>query len=212
MKKALARYAPVIIGVVVLALLMSAGIYFVANLKSDAAQKKVVQQITVIKPPPIKEEPPPQEEIEEEVEEQIKDEPLDEPEPVPDQGADEPVGEELGLDAEGTAGGDSFGLKAKKGGRGFLGGGSAYGNYLKTEINKAITQSEALKYLDYVAVVSIELAPSGRFEKIKVELEDGDDSTRKKLLAFFESMGGVNRSVPLEEKESVFRMKIRSVI
>ena len=36
---------------------------------------------------------------------------------------DAPPGDELGLDAEGGAGSDGFGLRAKKGGRGLIGGG-----------------------------------------------------------------------------------------
>ncbi|HAZ42809.1 MAG TPA: TonB-dependent receptor, partial [Methylococcaceae bacterium] len=41
----------------------------------------------------------------------------------PEQAEEPPPGENLGVDADGAAGGDSFGLVGKKGGSGFLGGG-----------------------------------------------------------------------------------------
>ena len=74
-------------------------------------------------PPP----PPPEEKVD-----------LAEPEPEPQPSNDPPPGEQLGLDAEGAAGADGFGLAARPGGRDLLAsGGSAYAWYaglLKSEI------------------------------------------------------------------------------
>jgi len=175
MNKSILRYSPVIVGVLLVALIIGLGVYFILGLKDAPKQKKVVQQITVIKPPPPpKEPPPPPEQEEEEIEEKMEEEIADEPEPTPDQGPDEPAGEELGLDAEGTVGGDSFGLRAKKGGRGLLaGGGGGYGGYVKAEINKALLRDDALKYLDYVAVVTLSMARDGSFRKVAIAMRDG---------------------------------------
>ncbi|WP_052700215.1 hypothetical protein [Methylocucumis oryzae] len=87
---------------------------------------------SIAPPPPPKVEKPPEPEVKNEVEQ-----PEPEPEePLPDV-ADEPPPGDLGLDAEGTAGSDGFGLAARKGGRGLLGGGGGgdpyawYGGLIK---------------------------------------------------------------------------------
>src|SRR5262245_757872 len=82
------------------------------------APKKLVQEIKVIRPPPPEElPPPPPPPPEEEVD-------LNEPEPQPDPVAsNEPPPGNLGLDAEGSAGSDGFGLMGRKGGRDLLGSG-----------------------------------------------------------------------------------------
>jgi TonB family protein len=83
--------------------------------------KKMVQEITVLRPPPPpppEEQPPPPEQPEEEV-----DVPEPEPEPAPTDAP--PAGEQLGLDAEGGAGSDGFGLAARPGGRELLGTGGS---------------------------------------------------------------------------------------
>ena len=207
----LVRYAPLIIGVLLVFLLLGTGLYFVLGIKSAPEQKKVVQQITVIKPPPPPPEPPPPEEIEEEIEEKLEEEVPEDPEPLPDPGADEPAGEELGLDADASAGGDSFGLKARKGGRGLLAGGG-FAAYLKAEVNNSLIQDETLKYLDYIAVITLYLAENGAFERIVIDMKKGSDKTRMALERFFDEMGGVARSVPIEEQGKPLKMRISSVI
>jgi protein TonB len=211
MKKFLTRYSPVIIGVLLVLLLIGFGVRFVLSLESAGEQKKVIQQITVIKPPEPEPEPPPPEEPEEEIEEELEEEIPDDPEPLPDQSADEPSGEELGVDADATAGGDSFGLKARKGGRGLLAGGG-YGAYVKAEINKVIVRDEQLKYMDYMAVVSFMLAADGRFTQVQVDMENGNEKAEKRLKDLFFEMGGLARNVPIEEQSRVFKLRISSIL
>jgi len=132
------RNLPLLIGVV-FTLLIAGGVYFLQDLfKKPAQPKKQMQQITMVQMPPPPPPPPPEQkppEPEPEPEKIPEPEPEPEPEPTPEQ-APEPAGEELGVDAEGGAGGDAFGLLGKKGGRGLLGsgGGSAilwYGGQVK---------------------------------------------------------------------------------
>jgi hypothetical protein len=96
-------------------------------------RKRQVQMVTLVKPPPppkIKEKPPePEVKKKEEV---IEPEPEPEPEPADDQSQDDtPPGDDLGLDADGGAGTDGFGLKGKKGGRALIGGGLGKGSLLR---------------------------------------------------------------------------------
>jgi outer membrane biosynthesis protein TonB len=110
----------------VAALVLAAGAFGLKTLLTDdgTKRKRQVQMVMILKPPPP---PPPPPEIKEEpkepeVKEEIKE--PDEPDQMEDQAQDDtPVGEELGLDADGSAGSDAFGLKAKKGGRALIGGG-----------------------------------------------------------------------------------------
>lgn len=82
--------------------------------------KRIVQHVTLIAPPPP---PPPPEKKPPEPE--PREEPIEPPEPrerpvkAPEE-AEKPAEERLGLDAEGDAGGDPFGLEARRGGRALL--------------------------------------------------------------------------------------------
>ncbi|MDP2903095.1 MAG: energy transducer TonB [Methylovulum sp.] len=136
------RNLPLLIGIV-LTLLIAVGVYFLQDRFQKPAQpKKQMQQITMIQPPPP---PPPEQKPPEQAPEPEKlpePEPEKEPEPAPEE-AEEPAGEELGVDAEGGAGSDGFGLIGKKGGRGLLGGtgGSAilwYGGQVKRSIEEEL--------------------------------------------------------------------------
>ena len=142
-------------------------------------QEKVIQQISLVQPPPPPpppkiEEPPPQEEIEE-IEE------IEEPE-MPDEAAedladDTSLADDLGLDADGVAGSDGFGLKAKKGGRGLLGGGHRFGRYagiIKNDVQKLLSGVDEVRKDKYTIVVEIWIAPTGRIDRADLVNTTGD--------------------------------------
>jgi TonB family protein len=113
---------------------LGGGIYIIKMALTDTAPRKknTVATVTLLKPPPvvIKEKPPEPEPVKEiqKKEEIIDPEPKNES-PAP-QNADNdntPAGDKLGLDAEGSAGNDAFGLVGKKGGRSLLAGGNGFG-------------------------------------------------------------------------------------
>jgi TonB family protein len=111
----------------IVVLAVAGAVFAVKYLLKDDSQRRQrrIQMVTVVKPPPppkIKEKPP-EPEIKKK-EEIIEPEPEETPpEPTDDMADDEPPpGEDLGLDADGSAGSDGFGLKAKKGGRALIGG------------------------------------------------------------------------------------------
>lgn len=102
-----------------------------AFLMDDSPRRKSpVTTVTLLRPPPpvqAKEKPP--EPVIKEVpkkEEIITPGPKDQPENSSD---NTPAGDKLGLDAEGGAGSDAFGLVGKKGGRSLLAGGDGLGKY-----------------------------------------------------------------------------------
>jgi protein TonB len=118
----------IIYGVVGIAFL--GGIAFLVSLMlgdSSYRKREKIAVIKLIKPPPPPVEKPPEPEVPKEVPKQevIEDIPQPQDSPQNDQPQDDtPAGEDLGVDAEGGAGSDAFGLRGKKGGRSItLGGG-----------------------------------------------------------------------------------------
>lgn len=135
-------------------------------------RKRQIQMVTLMKPPPppkMKEEiPPPEVKTEEVVE--LEEAP---PEEMDDSAQDDtPPGEDLGLDADGVAGSDSFGLKAKKGGRALIGSGSGSGNQygwytrivrheIEKRVNKILRENGGVPDGDHKTVVKVELDDMG---------------------------------------------------
>jgi periplasmic protein TonB len=115
-----------------IAVVFLAGIAFMLNLLlSDTGlrKKEKIQVVKLLKPPPPPEEKPPEPEVPKEVPKQevIEDVPLQNG-PKNDQPQDNtPAGKDLGVDAEGGAGSDGFGLVGRKGGRAIIGSGGGTG-------------------------------------------------------------------------------------
>lgn len=164
-------------------------VYFVKQwLGEDAAPaKKMVQQITLLTPPPP---PPPPPKVEEppppEVEEKVEvPKPEPEPEPLPEQ-ADRPAGDQLGLDAEGGAGGDAFGLIGNSGGRALLGGngGSAeawYRRALGMELQAVVNEDEALRKHNAARVMLQIWIEDGRVQRVELLNSTGDKEWDRRL-------------------------------
>ncbi len=144
-KPAWSQRLPVLLGSVFSLAIVSAVYLLMHTFHKPPHSKKIVQQLTMIQAPP----PPPPPPIEqtqqapEQKDEQLEAEvPEKEPEPAPEQADKPPVGE-LGLDADGVAGVDGFGLAAHKGGQSILGGngGSAmlwYGGQIKDQLEDGL--------------------------------------------------------------------------
>ena len=169
-------------------------------------QKKRVQQITVLAPPPPPPPPPPPEIEEPEIEEEVIEPEMDEA--LPDEGPEESAAEDLGIDADGSAGGDDFGLVARKGGRGILGG--SYSATVRAEINKALLKDEALKFMGYEAIITVWLTASGEFSKVQVSVVEGGQKVAEELERFFAELGGIGKAKPLEEVNNRYRFRVSS--
>ena len=137
------RFLPLIALAVVVLIAGVSVYYMVRSFLAGAAPKtkQVVQEIHMIRPPPPPpdEPPPPPPPPEEKVD-------VHEPDPTPDPtpSNDPPPSEQLGLDAEGGAGSDAFGLAGHPGGRDLLAsGGSAMNWYSNLAKNEIIEQLQA---------------------------------------------------------------------
>lgn len=142
--------------------------------------KKVVQEIHVIRPPPPPPDlpPPPPPPPEEKVN---VPEPEKQPDPTP---SDEPPpAQQLGLDAEGTAGGDAFGLVGNKGGRELLAtGGSVfawYSNKMQSEIRDCLADDKDVR--KGTVHVRMWLRDDGTIDRVRLAESTGD-GTRDKVI------------------------------
>jgi periplasmic protein TonB len=188
-KSRLARFLPVFAGVLVTVATGGAAAYFIKQFMDSPPppKKEVIQEVRLIRPPPPPPEvepPPPPPEIEEE-------EALPEPEAAPETPSDEPPPSQLlGLDAEGVAGGDGFGLAANRGGRGLLAsGGDRYAWYagiLKDDLLAFLADHRDLRSRAYSVNVRLWLARDGAVERVALASSTGDrelDRTLEGLLA-----------------------------
>lgn len=150
----------------------------------DKPRRPSVQQIAILKPPPppppkVEDKPPPPEMKREEVKIPEPDRPQQ-----PEQARDTPpAGANLGVDADGGAGTDGFGLVGRKGGRDLLAGGQEgsrgadrqrfawYAQRIQQHFQAELAREDKLRTRDYRAVVNVWLGPDGRVQR--TELVDG---------------------------------------
>ena len=197
-KKNFRVYIPRIIG----GLLAALAVFFIAKVimgfinEKPAKNEKKIQPITILKPPPPpppppKVETPPPPEVKQKIEE-----PEPEPEPLPETPPDEAPARDLGLDAEGTAGSDGFGLAARKGGTGLFGGGgnpfAYYGGMVKNDILALLSSHDELRRKGYTAIVKIWLKSDGTVERYELSKGSNDaeiDEILSRLLDKFKKVG-----------------------
>ena len=169
---------PIVYGVVVV-LVFVGGILFIRSFLGGAnvQQPKIVQEVHLIRPPPPpppEEKPPPPPPPEEKV---IT--PQDQPKPDPTPDNQPPPSQNLGLDAEGGAGGDAFGLVGNKGGRDLLGGGNGsaaawYSNIIKSAVMERLSSDKALHSGSFQATVRIWFNTDGSVQKVSLIKGSGD--------------------------------------
>ena len=164
---------------------------------ADVSTPRKVQHITVITPPPPpppppEDEPPPEPEVEEEIE-QIEEEISEE---IPDDTA-EPAAE-LGVDAEGGAGSDGFGLIGRKGGRGLLDG-SPYAYYeglMVSEIQDLLAKIDDLGSKEYRFRIKITVNFDGSVKSIELLRSTGDRDKDRVLLSALKSFDRFSQMPP----------------
>lgn len=204
------RWTPYIGAGVLVCLLGGVVLAVVRNIGGTAPpQEPFIQQISIVQPPP----PPPPPKIEE-PEPEIDEIDLDEPEPeMADELADmdELPGEELGLDAEGSAGGDQFGLLAKKGGRGLIGSDphAWYAGVLQRDLQKVLSGADDVRKGNYTVVVSIWITRDGFVESSELLSGTNDPELDQRLRDALQSGIRISREPP-EDLPQPIRVRITS--
>ena len=152
--------------------------WFVHTMMATTAKtERHVQVVQVIRPPPPPppDQPPPPPPPPQKVQEPL---PKDEPEPTPEPQQQAPS-QPLGIDAEGTAGGDSFGLAARSGGSDLIGGtGTApyalYTNLISNTIKERLAAAPCTRSAKGSLSVHVMMEADGRVKQIKLATTTGD--------------------------------------
>lgn len=191
----------VVPGMVVVVLAGLVGFVVKVMLSDDGPRRQEkITSVTLVKPPPPEQpkEKPPEPEMPKDVPKQTIETPVDTPQQAAQSNQSEdpgpPAGADLGVDADGGAGGDGFGLVGRKGGRAItLGGGgggggtnrlsllSKYGWYsrkvqdeIKYKVRKQLEQDGVHKG-KFEAVVRIVLDGRGSVVKYQILTPSGND-------------------------------------
>ena len=178
-------------------LLILGFVWFVRTMMGTKSNKpwRQVQVVQVIRPPP----PPP-----EKTEQPL---PKDEPEPVPDN-EPAPADQPLGIDAEGTAGGDAFGLAARSGGSDLVGGsGSApfawYTNRIADAVRDRLSGLACAKGAKGSLSVHVVVDMEGKLKQVQLATSTGNDKVDQCIATGLTSMPPMNDRPPPGMPEQV---------
>ncbi len=198
------RFLPALtLGVV----LVGAGVAFIWLVRGWLGQpvqppKKVVQEVRLIRPPPTPPEPPPPPPPEEKVD---IPEPEAPPEPTPLDDSQPP--EQLGLDADGTAGGDGFGLVGRKGGRDLLASGNSafmwYSGLVKDEFLQALQDEAKARAGSYSIRVRVWVRADGSVERVQLTQSSGNKDRDRAIESALAGVARLSRSPPAEMPQPI---------
>lgn len=194
-KAAQRRFASRLAGGLFGLLLIVGIVWFVRTMMTLKVSKpeRLVQTIQIIKPPPPPPEQPPPPPPPEKAEEPL---PKDEPQPTPEQPEQAPD-RALGVDAEGSAGSDAFGLAARAGGADLIGGtGTApfawYTNRMRDAIKDRLSAAPCTRGAKGSVSTRVTVAADGRIKQIKLTTTTGNakvDECVEHALASITQMG-----------------------
>jgi periplasmic protein TonB len=196
------RYAPLAIGVAVVVLVAPAIGFIRHMLATSTAPQRTVQLVQLIRPPPpppdVPPPPPPPEEAPV---------PVTQNEPEPSPGEDSSPSDQLGLDADGGAGSDAFGLAARKGGHDLLGAGGAafawYTGRLKDQVVEKVTADARLRSKKYSVSVRVWIDAEGRIKDVKIASSSGNRELDQEIAASVAAIQRLDQPPPLEMPEPV---------
>jgi len=197
------RFIPIVI-VSAIAIAVIAGLVVLiyrSMHKPDQPQRQVAQVVKLIRPPPPPETPPPPPPPpEEKIDEPL---PQETPEDAPPEDAS--AVEQLGLDADGVAGGDGFGLAARKGGRDLVGGSAFawYTSLLKDTILDSLSENERVRRGSYQVTVRVWLSNDGKVERIKLASTSGSRDLDSAIEQALTKVAKVREAPPLEMPQPV---------
>jgi protein TonB len=155
---------------------------------------RMVETIQIIRPPPP---PPPDEPPPPPPEKSPEPLPKDVPEPTPEQQPEQAPEQPLGVDADASAGGDAFGLAARRGGSDLIGGtGTApyawYTNRMRDEIKDRLSAAPCTKAAKGSLSTRILVGADGHVKQIKLTAGTGNaqvDECVDRVLASITSIG-----------------------
>lgn len=218
-RKLLITAASVLAGAIFLGVL-AWWIYKLAS-SGTGVKKPGPQQIAIIKqppPPPPKppEKPPEPPKVKEEV--KVEQPKVEEPKPAEDKTEDpKPASDRpLGVDADGAAGNDGFGLAANRGGRDLLstGSGGGTGRYytglLQRNFFEALARNRKAPQSEFSVVVSILLGDDGRVQQTEIITSSGDPEIDTLIRSTFAEMPALRELPPSNLRRVQLRLNRRA--
>jgi protein TonB len=203
-KRSLRRRISRLAGGVLGLLLILGFVWFVRTMMASKTGKpgRQVQIVQVIRPPPPPDQPPPPPPEKTDVPL-----PKDEPEPVPDN-APAPADQPLGLDAEGAAGGDAFGLAARRGGSDLVGGtGSApfawYTNRITDAIRERLSSVACAKTTKGSLSIHVLMQADGKIKQVQLATTTGNTGVDHCIDSALTSMPAMSDPLPPGMPEQV---------
>ena len=177
-----ARIKKAALGLLAVAVMVAAVLVVMKFISAPAKKSTGIQQIAVLKqPPPPPPKPPEKPPEPTKVKEEVKiDQPKDDPKPADEKPADDKPSSDkpLGVDAEGGAGSDGFGLAGNKGGRDFLttggGNGAYYTGLLQRHFFEALSRNRKMLKDEFRVVVKVWLGDDGRVQKADIVSGSGN--------------------------------------
>jgi protein TonB len=112
----------------------------------------------------------------------------------------------LGLDADGVAGSDGFGLAARRGGREIGLGGSAFAWYttmLKDSILDVLSEDERVRRGSYQVTVRVWLTSTGQIERIRLASTSGNRDLDTAIEEALQKVGKVREAPPIEMPQPI---------
>jgi TonB family protein len=204
------------------------GLKFLSGEKMVKRERRVqmvnlLRPVTPPPPPKIKEQPPEQQpKQQEEVMEETNADAT--PDNAPEDADAPPAGELLGLDADGGAGSDSFGLVGKKGGRSILSGGGGsnreallrkyawYTRILREELERLVRQhlenSNGIPEGELETVVRLRLDDTGGITSYSLVASSGNDKMDEAVQATLKQ-ASLNEPPP-QDMPRIVKLKIVS--
>jgi hypothetical protein len=206
------------LGLGALLLLLALGLLVRSFLAKPDAHKPGVQHVALLKqppPPPPKppEKPPEPPKVKEEVKlpEPKAEAKPDEPKPADDKPAsDKP----LGVDADGSAGSDGFGLAANRGGRDLLstggGRGAYYSGLLQRHFFEAMAHNPRVLKEEFRIVVKVWLGDDGRVQRSEIVTGSGKTALDEMIQLTLAEMSPLRDVPPTDMRALQLRLSNRS--
>jgi TonB family protein len=149
-KKSSSSNPMIFIAAAVIIVFLAGAVFMMSLLSSDDGKRKKreVAQVTLLKPPTpqeVKEKPPEEIVKKEEKVETIAQ--VENDRPQNNEQDDKAAGKDLGVDADGAAGGDGFGLVGRRGGRSLIAGGDGSAMMKKYGWYTSLIQEDIKKYV-----------------------------------------------------------------
>ncbi len=164
---------------------------------APAPKQQVVQEIHLIRPPPPPPDQPPPPPPPEQEKVQVPD-PQQQPDPTPS--TQLPPSENLGLDADGGAGGDAFGLVGNRGGRDITAsGGSAfawYASLLKDQILNVLNNDQHVRSGQYRVSLRVWVNDDGSVKQVQITRGSGSADRDRAIEADLQQIKHLSQAPP----------------